>query len=597
MFVPIFGEARLTRFSLPKPHKTLLCGFFLLFTPLFLAAQPNSQQSPQTTPTLIPDIALKAMIRDVLFSNTKPSARNTALFERIFLPHHQSPPTELLVPEFLFAEGEEVPPSYIVQTAQNLVWSKMFRSVKFSLDTTIAKRLDVNIDLEERPSIVPFLIAEAGGGVGSAGAGVDIVQLGGTATSLRATAEYRTMNGIGWQGSLDLESRRLWDWFNLRVHLLAHQFRNEQKVEIELPYSVDSPYFETHLTYSRAEGREFWYNNPTVLRMPDASALLPASFALKPFESHLGSAFIAVRGWTWDNEFYLLGRVALDASKRAAQEQSRVTDNSVQVHGGLALERRNFDLPEGMADWTRFGRPELGWYLHGLAGIISTVLDDQRRNPPYFLFRGGLQRFLGTSVYASVQGELSGFLTGQVLSLPCLACWYAGPGTAHLRLSVHYALSPEIVLATRFIAEGADSRLRPRHGAGTEMWVRGYGVNTLIGSGRIIGQIEVRGIPIAEVGVFKARGAVFFEAGRVSNVNFTTTAFESTGDLISCGAGLRLHYPSFAGGEGTLRVDVAYLPNLGRFGQIIIATQEAFSLFEDFPAKQARILNEQRWIE
>lgn len=584
----------MTRFSFPKPHHALLCGFSLLCVPLLLFAQQSSQSN-----VLLPDIALKAMIRDVIFSNTKPSTKNTALFERIFLPSHRSPASELLVPEFLFAEGEEVSPSYIVQTSQNLLLSKMFRSVRFSFDTTIAKRLDVHIALEERPSIAPFLLAETGGGIGTAGAGVEITQLGGTATSLRAAAEYRTLNGIGWQGTLDLETRRLWEWLHLRGHLLVHQFRNEQAVQIEVPYSVESPYFETHIEYSRAQGREFWYNSSLVRTPPDAALLLPMTFELKSFESHRASVFLAIRGWTWDNEFYLMGRVALDASTRAAQEQRRITDNAVQVHGGLALERRNFDVPTTVTDWTRFGMPELGWYFHGWTGIISTVLDNQVRNPAYFLLRSGVQRFLGANVYASVQGEMGGFFLGRPTVFPISYAnyWINGAGAAHLRMSVHYAFSPEITLATRFIAEVADAQLRPRNGAGTGMWVRGYGINTFIGGARILGQMELRGIPIAEVGVFKARGAVFLEVGRAEYLNASRNAFESTGNLVSCGAGLRLQYPSFAGGEGTLRVDVAYLPNIERFGQIIIATQEAFSLFDNIPAKQERIVNEQRWIE
>jgi hypothetical protein len=39
------------------------------------------------------------------------------------------------------------------------------------------------------------------------------------------------------------------------------------------------------------------------------------------------------------------------------------------------------------------------------------------------------------------------------------------------------------------------------------------------------------------------------------------------------------------------------VPELGRLGQVIISTREAFTLFDDFPARQQRLIATQRFVE
>lgn len=583
----------------PCPHKSLLVGVFLIVAhcsfPLLLFSQT-------TTNTLIPEMELKALVRDVLFKIKRPNRSNTALFEQIFLKTHASPNSEVLSREFMFTEGEEVPPSYIVQSARHLEQMKIYRSVKFAFDTTRAKRLDVRISLDERPNTAPFLIAETGGGVGSFGVGADIASLGGTATHLRASAEYRTVNAIGWQGSLELETRRLWDWFNLRIHGMAHKYRNEQEIELEFPYSADSPYFEASLLFSRSGGQEFWYT-PKSAPMLDGAFLEAAPFELMNFTSNRFSAFGAVRGWNWDNEFFLMGNIIADGTFRADSTRRRVGDNAFVWHIGLGIERRTLELPQQNIDWTRFGTPVQGWYVHGWLGVMTSPSFTALPNAGSltWLFRGGVKGCLGNNLYASFDAEGSGWradfwnhnnLFGYFTSnyVRCLG-------------ALHWAIMKDMVLANRMELEGASSPLRPMHGAGRLNFIRGFGVNTLLGNMLFLAQTELRGIPIAEVGVYALQGAVFAEFGSSSGLwNIPRNSQPSLVNvglqqLFSCGAGLRLKYPSFSGEQGTLRLDLAYLPVLGRFGQVIISTQEAFSLFEDIPAKQARLLNDQRWIE
>ncbi len=551
-------------------------------------AQTRKQMPDPTVLYPLGEISLKAVVRDVIFRQTPPKRSRVGLFEQIFLSSHHSPASDLIAREFLFADGDEVPPSYIFQSALNLRSSGLFRTVNFELDTTKLKRIDVTVILEERPQVAPFLISEAGGGVASVGVGVDFANLSEGGFNFRASGQYRTYNGIGWQAAADLDARHVLDWFNLKAHVLWNRYRNEQELTLAFPFSADSPYFEGELTYSRGSGQEFLYK-PTATN--DVSILLPAPFDLKNFTSNRGSFWGAVRGWSWDNEFFLVASLAGDATSRADSTLLRVGDNAAQLFAGLAIERRGeAKIPISTSgksfDWERFGSPISGLYGHIWLGQLQSL--SQRilfGSTGYLGIRLGAFGFVAERVYAGVQGEIGTFLRDRR---------YAGSSSIFLDEAkftgvLHIALNESILFASRFEAQYVAPWIRPQAGGKGYLGVRGIGVNTIIGTAPGYLNVELRGLPIGEIGVYRLTGACFVDVG--DNIIIGGQA------QWSCGAGLRLKYPAFAGGEGTIRVDVAFVPSLGRFGQIIVSTQEAFTLFEDFPSKQQRVLGEQRWIE
>jgi hypothetical protein len=547
-------------------------------------AQTRKQMPDPTVLYPLGEISLKAVVRDVIFRQTPPKRSRVGLFEQIFLPSHHSPASDLIAREFLFADGDEVPPSYIFQSALNLRSSGLFRTVNFELDTTKLKRIDVTVILEERPQVAPFLIAETGGGVASVGVGVDFANLSEGGFNFRASGQYRTYNGIGWQAAADLDARHVLDWFNLKAHVLWNRYRNEQELTLAFPFSADSPYFEGELTYSRGSGQEFLYKP-----LSDGTVLEVGKFDLKAFESNRISLFGAVRGWSWDSEFFLMAQLVGDATRRADSSLVRIGDNGVQAHLGIALERRNIAVPDELLHWNRYGTPTIGWFTHAWFGILGTAAINYRY-PLNVCLRAGVAGFLGERVYVQANAELNGrFGTDNSLIFVDFA------NRAFFNTSVNVSISKDIVFAGRILFEAVNPLLRPRNGAGSDEYVlRGFGLNTVIGPLREIARLELRGLPIAEVGVYRLTGAIFLDAAQ-ARIFQTIDYLRVT--PISCGAGLRLKYPAFAGGEGTIRVDVAFVPSLGRFGQIIVSTQEAFTLFEDFPSKQQRVLGEQRWIE
>jgi hypothetical protein len=181
---------------------------------------------------------------------------------------------------------------------------------------------------------------------------------------------------------------------------------------------------------------------------------------------------------------------------------------------------------------------------------------------------------ISTKIYCSIHGELF------------------GENLARCEVKLHIAFADGIILANRFLG------VLPSGGFaqfdGTVGGVRGYGANTLISSyGGFLGNFELRGLPLANFGSYTLSSTLFFDfALGLKNENISNSS--------SFGAGLRLKYPALLssnGTEGVLRLDLAFVPELGRLGQVIISTREAFTLFDDFPARQQRLIATQRFVE
>ncbi|MBD1210836.1 MAG: hypothetical protein H9535_20590 [Ignavibacteria bacterium] len=555
------------------------------------------QFSPYPSPVLT---SSDLSIRKSAYRSFAPKRFTMPLFAVPLLPLHRSPSDNLFVNEILLGDGSVADAATIEQTESNLRATGLFSRMETRLDTVREKEhpqlspreVDVVLSLFERPSIAPYLVLETGGGAAMSGVGASLSNVGGTGIALETSLVYRSENAIGWQGAV----RAKWRVqesdetipMTLEASLVAHRFRNSQEFSILSPASEKQQYNEWSVNISHHGGMEFRY-----FPSETASALNPAAFALQTFDSWRFNSTGIVRGSYWDTDFFLSGTVQADWTRR---ENSDFRSNSLeQCVLGLAevgTEHRTAALlddrlwgasPHIIAKTLGTAIP-VGFYAQG--GLISgfeissgmgvpsqSFFLSLNRTSIFLTARAGGSIMVGKRLYFSVRGEA------------------LGENLARGEIKLHAALGNEIILASRLLA------ILPNGGFtvfDNDFGTRGYGANTLAGRfGGASLNVELRGLALADFGAYRLSGTLFFDVsqGLTSNIFFGGASY---------GAGLRLRYPAFlssTGTDGILRLDLAFVPELGRFGQVILSTREAFTLFDDFPARQQRLIATQRFVE
>lgn len=555
------------------------------------------QFSPYPSPVLT---SSDLSIRKSAYRSFAPKRFTMPLFAVPLLPLHRSPSDNLFVNEILLGDGSVADAATIEQTESNLRATGLFSRMETRLDTVREKEhpqlspreVDVVLSLFERPSIAPYLVLETGGGAAMSGVGASLSNVGGTGIALETSLVYRSENAIGWQGTV----RAKWRVqesdetipMTLEASLVAHRFRNSQEFSILSPASEKQQYNEWSVNLSHHGGMEFRY-----FPSETASVLNPAAFALQTFDSWRFNSTGIVRGSYWDTDFFLSGTVQADWTRR---ENSDFRSNSLeQCVLGLAevgTEHRTAALlddrlwgasPHIIAKTLGTAIP-VGFYAQG--GLISgfeissgmgvpsqSFFLSLNRTSIFLTARAGGSIMVGKRLYFSVRGEA------------------LGENLARGEIKLHAALGNEIILASRLLA------ILPNGGFtvfDNDFGTRGYGANTLAGRfGGASLNVELRGLALADFGAYRLSGTLFFDVsqGLTSNIFFGGASY---------GAGLRLRYPAFlssTGTDGILRLDLAFVPELGRFGQVILSTREAFTLFDDFPARQQRLIATQRFVE
>jgi len=540
-------------------------------------------------------------IRKAAYRSVAPKRFTTPLFAVPLLSLHRSPADNLFVNEILLGDGSIADLATIRETASNLVATGLFSHVETRLDTLRDKENpkispnegDISLSLFERPSVAPFLIMETGGGTATSGVGVSFSNVDGNGGLLETSLVYRSENAIGWQGAVRLQWR-LQETndaipMTLEARILANRFRNMQEFSILSPACEKQQYNEWSVNLSHHGGMEFLY-----VPSERSSILEPAAFVMQSFDSWRFNSTGIVRGSYWDTDFYLSGTVQADWTQRDNEQfTARSFDNTVLGLAEIGTERKAAVL----VDEQRWGKELhiigkslssaflVGFYAQG-GLIVGTRLNNANRpfqsydfgigRALFFLTaRVGAAAMLGNNVYLSLRGEV------------------CSESIARGEAKLSAALGNGIILTSRFLVD------LPNGGYGfftSDYSVRGYGANTIVPEyGGLLWNVELRGLPLADFGAYRLSGALFFDMIPLQRLDNN----RSSGGA-SLGTGLRLKYPALLssnGTEGVLRLDLAFVPELGRFGQVIISTREAFTLFDDFPARQQRLIATQRFVE
>jgi hypothetical protein len=604
------------------------------------------------------------IVHSVSVTHSRPRLPRSGLERSWLLPLHVPVSLEQISREVLVEEGKELDAGDCLFTARQLWQTGLFSQVRVRVDTVRGSKAEdgatVMLELRDRLTAAPYLAFASGGGVASMGVGLDAVNLGGVGVSLDATLRYRTVNDIGWEGSLSLMQYRLWFDPELRgtLHLTSNRLRSSQLLAFDVPLDRTNDWFAAGVRLFHAAGNDVLYRSTT-----SASLLLvePSNARTTPFSSGGGEVHFTMFGRYWEQDFSMTLLGGWQGAVREAEALRRPLDNTAYVLGSIAVpitDEANHEYSRGLweHEMERVPPAQRNLYASGFlarltTGLVSPTLnrlEDSlgRRASTRFAFgaaiggggfvRGGTYLFATTELgwigreNPSQLGWVNGEMNVKVaipffprplpsalpsVSQPSVSQHPPSPQRSRLPgdTAANFTSStlptpptsadwPCVLAMQASLMAFGDGGTRnfSQMIVGGERFLRGYAANAFVGTGRWSWTAELRNIPIARVGDYALTGTVFWDAAgtwdytKVFNV---TWSLQQSGGQ-SFGAGLRLHYPSLVGGTGLLRLDIAYNTTAGRVGQIILSTQEAFSLFGALDrAAPPELWSEQRFVE
>jgi hypothetical protein len=551
------------------------------------------------------------------------------LEREILLPLHIPVGTDLITRELLFEEGDALVLDDCFSTARQIWKTGLFSHVRLRADSIDEMTTDIKLELRDRLSAAPYLALQSGGGVAGVGAGVDAVNIGGVRVALDAALRYRTVNSIGWEGTLMLTQDRLWFDSELRgtLRLASNRLRSEQSLRVEVPLDRTSEWFAGGFHLFHAAGNDVVYRSVTGATVAATSAgtsflLADASNArTTPFASGGAEAYFTMFGRYWEQDFSMTLLAGWQGAARESATFRRPLDNAAYFLGSLLLpitDEESIKYSHGL--WERemetlppaqrslyvpgfVGRSTIG--MNVLSGADSLARGVRSQGAFGVTLGGGGFLQSGTYLFALAGLHLIGW------ERPSPLIW--GNGEIQFKMALPLVQSSLQADSTASVPPPLLTVQASLLGAGrtgqtgfsqiivdNERFLRGYAANAFVGDGRWSWQMEVRNLPIAQVGRYALTGTLFWDIagawGAATTFNIGRSLAQSGGQ--SFGAGLRLRYPSLTGGLGLLRLDLAYNTSAGRLGQIILSTQEAFSLFGAMErAGSPEIWSERRFVE
>jgi hypothetical protein len=453
--------------------------------------------------------------------------------------------------ECLFQEGDELDEKSIYETERNLRNLGIFSQVKVELKPAKRDDYDVYITTQDRFSLDPALLFGSGGNSYNLGGGLREWNLLGTGTFVNIEALYRSENGIGWQGYLQLHQRRLFrSVYSIDASILSNKIKTDQSITLAkqfLSLSTENSY-GVGLVNSFGSIYNYVENAP---------------YELLTFRRLKPSAFYA-QSWRSADRVFMTGLVEMDNVNRGKPEFAQAYDNSGRILLGFSSVSEEYTPVNKINTYLTEDLCIGGW---GTAVVGVTFKTNS----------GGENLF-----YLGAQGENSVntknlYLFGQVSGSSSFSKAKARFTYQEFLGTAFYNISPGLLLAARVRQQSvwnwyAKRQLLLDNDAG----LRGYKLNELVGDNRFINNLELRYFPEWGWSFLKLSFVAFSDFGTVWNQQ---TALSKTRWHSSVGLGFRIHNMKASKETEVVRFDFAYNFDKMQFGSIIVSSGQLFSAF------------------
>jgi outer membrane protein assembly factor BamA len=467
---------------------------------------------------------------------------------------HATTKKHIIDDELLFAENDVIDDDALEETERNLRSMNLFTTVNIYLDSSGYDTYDAIVETKDRWSLRPSIILSSGGDAEAWGAKLEELNFLGYGYRLKGELIHRSENSIGWQGTAELEQRRLFrSEISVACTLFANKYRTEENISLKQPFRT--------LSSKQTFGINLTNNYGSDLLFPNNNS----SFELMNFHERRIGAWWG-RAWKNIDRVFFTIYGELEDVARSKPEWERAYDNSGKLLLGFSSSSETFDKTTKLNGYLDEDIPEGGW---GQAVLGKTFPIGSKGGQGFY--------------YVAAQGEKSYYkdnlyVFGQVTGASCFYKSYAAYTYQEFLGIAFYRFNDKLLLAGRIRQQNVWNWSKLRQLVlDTETGLRGYALNKLIGSNRIIANIEMRFFPDLPIWIFNLSAVGFWDTGAIWNQN---TKLIHTRWHNSLGFGIRIHDMKSSGSNGIYRLDLAFNFDERRFGEIIFTTDQLFSVFQ-----------------
>lgn len=467
--------------------------------------------------------------------------------------------------EILFSEGELVDEALLAETERNLMATGFFKKVAVSVDTVSDVDVDVYVVTWERWSTMPYLKLQTGGGAVSIGAGITDDNALGFGTKVTANAVKKTENDIGWEGDIALVQPRVFrSELTVAGLLRGNKVRTQQEVVVLKPFRTVETTDAWYAGASNAFGSDFFYAGDSV--------------RLLPFHEQRAHLWYA-RAFPRKDRYFITASLQLQDVHRINPTVRQAMDNSGRFLVGFSSLAQQFRKEAFLNAFSAEDVAEGAWGTVVLGKVFA-------------MQSGGEQLYYaGGQVEQSVFARNDLYLSGQVSA----GSGFAGSEARYTYQEFlgrgFYRVSSRSLLAARIRQQTAWNWTAFRQLVlDNDAGLRGYGVNELTGDNRIVANVEYRVFPDVSLWGFQASALAFYDIGTVWQ---QSEKVQNARVYHSVGVGMRIHNEQMFGPHLLWRIDVPYNFKTQGVGQIVVAVQQLFSVFQPLQFRAPKIFGEE----
>lgn len=460
----------------------------------------------------------------------------------------------IIIDEIPFDEGDFVDEKLLLEIEKNLRSMNLFSRVDLFLDSIDPINYNLTIVTKDRWSTNPAFLFGTGGESYRIGTRIEELNFLGYGITFVPELLYRSENDTKLQGRLKFYYHRLFRLpISFKYDLLINRFRTLHTIEFTKPF------------YNQTTNESFGIQ--LVNNFGNDLLFLPGANYVQMNYYEKGGTIFYSRSWLSNDRLFITSLVDVRRQIRGQPKFRQAFDNSAKIFISFSSISENFYKSNKLNTFLTEDVVIGGW---GSAILGKTFKIDTNGINSFYLAGVGEKSFLSKNEKLYLFGRLVG---GSAFSRA------NGFNTYEEFLGLgFYRLTPGLLIAGQIRQqnvwnwEGVRQLLLDNN-----HYLRGYTLNELNGDNRLITNLELRYFPEIKFWIFYFSCAVFYDGGSVwkQGMEIMKSKWRN-----SAGVGFRIHNDKTAGKLGIIRFDFAFNFEKKKFAEIIISSDQFFSIFK-----------------